>query len=217
MAVIRDWIIDIITIVMISVFAEILMPEGDFKKYTKLVIGVIIMIFIIKPVLRATTEEYMLDSYTAGAMNQLEQQKISRQNNILQQKQTEQVMKAYREKLSSQMKETIESMSRLNIADFDFDINEDSESRDFGAVKAIRMVLNAEGSHESEVKEVVPVIIGKETRNNAVRSKNYELSDEEREIKNRIEVYLQNTYGIPLGNIHIQIQKNQWGDINGMV
>jgi stage III sporulation protein AF len=45
----KNWIINIVTIVMVVVLLEIILPSGKMKKYVSLVTGFIIMIAIINP------------------------------------------------------------------------------------------------------------------------------------------------------------------------
>ncbi|HHY37910.1 MAG TPA: stage III sporulation protein AF [Clostridia bacterium] len=48
----KDWVRTISAVLFFSVVAEMLMPEGDMKKYAKLVLGVFVVIAIIDPVVR---------------------------------------------------------------------------------------------------------------------------------------------------------------------
>lgn len=57
---IKSYILTIVSVVVFSVFAEAIMPEGTTKKQITLVVGVVILITISKPVLKITTD---LSSY----------------------------------------------------------------------------------------------------------------------------------------------------------
>lgn len=49
---VKEWVRTISAVLFFSVVAEMLMPEGNMKKYAKLVLGVFIVIVIIDPVVR---------------------------------------------------------------------------------------------------------------------------------------------------------------------
>ncbi|MBE7030777.1 MAG: stage III sporulation protein AF [Ruminococcaceae bacterium] len=48
---IREYIMSIIVVILFSVLLEMIMPGSSFKKYIKLVVGLLIMFAIIKPVI----------------------------------------------------------------------------------------------------------------------------------------------------------------------
>ncbi len=57
---IKSYILTIVSVVVFSVFAEAIMPEGTTRKQITLVVGVVILITISKPVLKFTAD---LSSY----------------------------------------------------------------------------------------------------------------------------------------------------------
>ena len=80
MEVITQWAIAIVGAVALAAFTELLMPEGDLKKYSNLVLGLIIMVILIQPVakIRAIdiwSHEFIFDMSMAQADEVDEQQK----------------------------------------------------------------------------------------------------------------------------------------------
>ena len=62
-AFIKSWCEGIIVAVMISIIIELLIPEGNNKKYVKVVIGIYILFVIISPILEKINIEYEFDDF----------------------------------------------------------------------------------------------------------------------------------------------------------
>ena len=65
----KNFCITVIVAVIISVCAEMLLPEGNIKKYAKLVIGLIIVIVILNPIIRLKNIDLKKHEYTFSLEN----------------------------------------------------------------------------------------------------------------------------------------------------
>ena len=53
---IRDWIMQIAGVIVLSAICEVIMPNGEMKKYVRPVIGLVLVFAVIKPVLGFSAE-----------------------------------------------------------------------------------------------------------------------------------------------------------------
>lgn len=63
MTFIREYALSIITIVLFSVLLEIMMPSSNFKKYIKLVAGMLVMFVLIQPIVKMPALEKTLATF----------------------------------------------------------------------------------------------------------------------------------------------------------
>jgi len=200
--ILRNWIANIMVVVAISILAEIITPEGVFKKYIKLIVGIVIMIMVIKPILPISKGQNILDDYVVEAIHQMSQTTVTQQNELLKQTQIQQIVQAYHKQLSEQIKQKVESESGLQVIDWNVEIIDDIYNSKFGTVKKIHLTLAGKKPEKNEVREVSQIVIGNGGNNNVT------LSEEENKIAEQVKDSLNRTYDVSRENIHIQIQKN---------
>ena len=63
MSFIREYTLSIIAIVLFSVLLEIMMPSSNFKKYIKLVAGLLVMFVVIRPIVKLPALEETLTAF----------------------------------------------------------------------------------------------------------------------------------------------------------
>lgn len=61
--IIRQWCEGIVVAIVLSVIIELLVPEGNNKKYVKVVIGVYIVFVVINPLLKLMNYDFSLKSF----------------------------------------------------------------------------------------------------------------------------------------------------------
>jgi stage III sporulation protein AF len=69
MNIFKNWIISIVTIIIFSSLADILLPKGNLKKLAKLVIGLVVIIIILNPILLLVNHQTDVSSSISNYMN----------------------------------------------------------------------------------------------------------------------------------------------------
>lgn len=67
MTLLKEYIYNIAIAVILVSAVEMLLPDNQFKKYCKFVLGLIIMVVILNPVLKLLDKNFNIDSYTKKA------------------------------------------------------------------------------------------------------------------------------------------------------
>lgn len=206
MVFIRTWIINIITIMIVSAFAEIIIPDGSFKKYTKLVIGLIVMVIIIKPVIQLSNQEVLLHKLTLETGNYIEKMQVIEKSKMMEEKQRQQIISTYRSNLKSQVKQRVTEVCENYEAKVTVDTDTNIQSSGFGSIRGIEITLSPNNKN-NVVAVVAPVEKIDISGQTFEKEKKPEETKEEQQLKTRILEYLHGIYSVPKENITINIQK----------
>lgn len=172
---ISDWAESIIVAVIIATIIEMLLPEGNSKKYIKVVIGVYVLFTIITPIINKFTGEKIdisdildLDTYIAEVNAGVKMQNTIQDNN------QSSIMGMYSSGIKDDIKAKIEAKGYI-VNDVDIDIADDESY----IIERIVLDLEKEGKKEEADNNI-------DTKNNG----NEENKVEEVEIVNKVEISL---------------------------
>lgn len=135
-------------IVVLGAVCDMIITEGELKKYVKMVMGLVLIFAIIQPVTNAspTLVEFNLPQTTRMQAAELK--------NRLGEKEKESLLKIYRQKLAKSVENEIYTKWKAG-AKVDVTVEEDDQNR-FGNIKTltIEFVGNCDVS-ENEIKEYI--------------------------------------------------------------
>lgn len=156
MELLKDWISNIVTLVIFIVLIEMLLPSGNLKKFVSLVSGFIIMLAIIQPLLGMVKGELQLKEFQAANSNFIDQKTIAANSKILEEKQMKQITETYRKKVIRQIEDSTLQVKGITSAQADVMINEDYNSPQFGEIRRILLTVET-GDATSGIKPVTRV------------------------------------------------------------
>lgn len=180
---INSWAKGIIIAVIISTIVEMIIPNGNIKKYVKTVIGVYIMFAIISPIIsKITGKEVKLSSYVNMIVGE-----YNLQNTNVSIETDKYIKQNYIENLEKEIKTTMEE--RLyKVNEIKIEIEEQGE---YGKIKSLALTIEKSNRNI----EAIEISIG-----NRAEMKKNELT--EAEIK-EIKELLESSYGISQETIRI--------------
>ena len=180
---INSWINGIIIAVIISTIIEMILPEGNIKKYVRTVIGVFIVFSIISPIMtKITDKEFKLKSYELPRTQTKQTTEIDTNAYI---------ENTYIEKLKQDMKKNIESMG-YKVYQTTIEIN--NTEANYGQIKTVKLNITKEQNKLSKIEQV-EIYIGNDIEK--------EVEDIDETEKNVLKNYLSNNYGISIDQIYI--------------
>ena len=122
---ISDWAGGIIIAVIIATVIEMILPEGNSKKYIKMVIGIYVLFTIVSPIITKFTGESIqvsevleLDKYIVEA------EEAAKAQNTIQNDNQDNIMKVYLSGIKSDMKTKIEAKG-YNVKSIDVGVTDD--------------------------------------------------------------------------------------------
>ena len=190
------WTKGIIVAVIIASIIEMILPNGNSKKYIKMVIGVYIVFNIVAPVInKVTNNSFSLESiidvnkYT----NQIESYEVSTEK--LDSNNESSIKEMYKINLEKDMKSKLEEKGYI-VNSINIEINNDKEY----TIKSVDLKISKTGEQEEkkantvEKIEKVNIEVSVENRiENNENIENVEISEKE---KNEIKEYISSTYEV---------------------
>lgn len=191
---ISGWIQGIIIAVIIGTIIEMLLPDGNCKKYVKIVIGVYILFSIVSPVITKVTGNEFRVSDIYDINTYIEVSAKSSQENI-ENSQQNQIKQVYITNLKNDMKQKIQekgyTVKRLTL--------EISNDEQYTLKKIIIQVSKKKNEENNEFKGVNEINI---RINNTTENKEENISISTKE-QNDLKAYLSGIYNLEEKNINI--------------
>ena len=180
---INSWIKGIVIAVIISTIIEMILPNGNIKKYIKTVIGVYIIFTIVSPVItKITGKEIDIAKYVNAQTEKYQAKEIATIDTNYYIKQT------YIENIKKDITREMETMG-YKVNNLNIEIEEKEE--EYGIIKKMQLEIS------NKTSNVKPIEI---SVNKSQENKKSEIATEEIE---NIKSFLKNTYGVEAENIII--------------
>lgn len=191
-------------IIIFTSFVNLIMPSGDFEKYIKMILGLIVIITILAPiniVIFKNKPDYtdILKRYET----EIESTSMQMQSGQYFLAQKDIILDHYRGTLKPQMVEIIEKSNKVEVVDLEIGLDEDIDSKEFGKITTINMVVTQVQEKVSEKRIQVPKI-----KVGTKKIKSYSGDQIEGQIQEKIKKSIIDFYNLPHVNINIIVQKN---------
>lgn len=121
----KDWIINIIALVLFIILLEIIMPSGKTRKYVNLVTGFILIIAIINPFIKIFNGAITLEDFQLAGSTKIQKLEIEKSSSLYKKEQMKQITEVYRQKVIKQLEKSAEETEGVAEAEADVIINED--------------------------------------------------------------------------------------------
>lgn len=208
MALIREWIITIISVIIFVTFIEILIPNSNHKRYINVVVGFLLMIVILTPLTKLISGQFNFEENIIKTSNQLELSTAQNRINNIEHSNNEAVMTLYKSEISKQIKNRIEHSTEYFVDDVSIEVEDDNNSPKFGLIKSFNITLQERTKDVEPVnKGIEPVQInvsvGKKI-NNTVEANSILINNEGDLIKEDIS----NLYNVSKEDINIHILRS---------
>ena len=191
---ISGWIQGIIIAVIIGTIIEMLLPDGNCKKYVKVVIGVYILFSIVSPVITKVTGNEFRVSDIYDINTYIEVSAKSSQENI-ENNQQNQIKQVYITNLKNDMKQKIQEKG-YSVKSLTLEISNDEQ---YILKKIFAQVSKRKNEENNEVKGVNEINI---TISNTTENIEEDISISTKE-KNDLKAYLSGIYNLEEKNINI--------------
>lgn len=191
---ISGWIQGIIIAVIIGTIIEMLLPDGNCKKYVKVVIGVYILFSIVSPVITKVTGNEFRVSDIYDINTYIEVSAKSSQENI-ENNQQNQIKQVYITNLKNDMKQKIQEKG-YSVKSLTLEISNDEQ---YTLKKIFAQVSKRKNEENNEVKGVNEINI---TISNTTENIEEDISISTKE-QNDLKAYLSGIYNLEEKNINI--------------
>lgn len=193
---INSWAQGIILGVIIGAIIEIILPEGNNKKFVKTVIGVYILFTIVHPLINAVSNKSInLNSTINNTTKEMEKHT----GNIIAIETNSYIEDTYRNNLKENIKQTIKEKG-YEVEEVNLYIETANKER-YGQINTIVMKVTKldEKQENNEVNKIEKIDINISNK----AQKNEENNQIPEDEINNLKQYLYNTYSVEMERIHI--------------
>lgn len=157
----RQWVINIVIVIIFVIITDVILPEGSIKKYVKIIIGTFILLTIIKPFMNIKNiSDDFYKSYKEMSIA-LNGEKELIDTEVLSSYQKLKAMEIYESKLKEQIISAVSyktSLDRSNI-DVILDIDKNQESNKYGMINNVLVIMNMDDKTD-KIEKIKKVEIG---------------------------------------------------------
>lgn len=144
----QGWIISLVSIVILSVLIDVILPNGSIRKYTRFIIGILVIFVILSPVVRLLNKGFSLDKVIEGNLYKLNidefQYKASNMEGLYQKS----ILDLYKTKLETEIKRQVVVQTGIQNLKVDIVINEDEKSDTYGAIDQIQIQIENQSTSQ---------------------------------------------------------------------
>ncbi|MCX7710356.1 MAG: stage III sporulation protein AF [Clostridia bacterium] len=204
----KNWIFNIVTLVIFIVLLEILLPTGKMKKFINLVSGFILVIALINPFLGLARKGIDLKGFQLAGSNYLDKREIMINSKRMEEKQMQQVVEVYRKKMIDRLEEGLRGTGNIPGIKADILINEDYKSEKFGEIKRVYLNLTADNKpgYTKPVAKVEKIQIG-DLKKDSKEKKADPGNEIDSDLKNKLEEKVNKLLDVKREDIVITMQK----------
>lgn len=160
----KEWAVTLAGIVVFGSMCEVILPEGNFQKYVRLAVGMLLILALVSPVPKLLRME-IPDHFPSGASAD-----AYRQRSEMEEKQKADVMRAYQQKLAEKLR-----LSLMNKIDgINPEVRCEAEETDparFGNINEVLVILDAQATADvtEQIKDILAEEYGIERKRVTVR------------------------------------------------
>ena len=150
---IKQWVINIVTLVLFIVMFEMLLPTGKMKKYVGLATGTILVIAIISPLMDLFGGDMDFTALQVINSNTLDRLQIEKDSELLEEEQMKQIVEVYRQKIIEQLEQNAQEVDGVEQAKADIIFNEDYNAKTFGEIKRAYLQITSKTENSSDERD----------------------------------------------------------------
>ena len=196
---VNSWAEGIILAVIIGTIIEIILPNGNNKKYVKTIIGIYILFTIIQPIVtKLSNKESNIDLLISNMSEEIEEYKNSDDLTI---ETNAYIQETYKQKIEEDCRNRIKEKGYVLKA-FQIELKEEN----YYEINQIYMQIQKQDSTINNINKIEEININVSISNNTEKIDELEIS--EQEIQN-LKHYISNTYSITEEQIHINQTKEE--------
>jgi len=190
------WIKQIIIVVIFSTFIDFILPSGGFKRYTKALLGLVVMLTILNPLLLFLNKNYVFEEVIWKYQDLIDNDEVAAMAEVFNEKNHQLIIDEYKKRISEQVVRAVTDKIPFEVKKIDVKIIENREDENFGKINEIHIWLK-DNFRETKIKEIEKVSV---TINNGTLNRIYD-EKEEHQIE-RLKEYLSQILDVNIRDIY---------------
>lgn len=202
----REWILQIVSMFVFVSLLEIVLPNGQMKKYIDMIIGLLIIIVIINPFINLIFKDIDIER---NILTLPEINDSTQENSDILELQQDQMKSVYAFRVQEDIMKIIEEKTNYKVLNAEVETIDELEDEDFGMVTKVYLYVDEKQDLQSDEKQGVNI---KSIENiNVNLSTNQNNEDEFSDFSN-IKKIIGEKYGVADDNIYISLSRKMEGE-----
>ncbi|WP_077367690.1 stage III sporulation protein AF [Anaerosalibacter sp. Marseille-P3206] len=204
----KEWLIQIVSTFIFVSLLEIVLPNGQMKKYIDMIIGLLIIIVIINPFIKFIFKDIDIErNIFTSSEKMVGEYQVDKEMLNLQQ---EQMKNAYVMKLQEDVKNLVEEKTDFMVLRTYVEIKDDIESEDFGTVEKVQLEIDKKNISSNKDNQVVNIEDVEVVNVKCGKSKS--IKEDEFEKSSEIKKIISEKYSLSEDNILISLNRETEGE-----
>jgi stage III sporulation protein AF len=202
-----DWLKQIVLLVLIATFIDLLLPNNRLDRYVKLVMGLLIILAMLSPVFQLLSEDHDLRSFaflgsSPALSKEVSMEEIKKQGEALKQEQQQWIRQEAEARAGEQLKDELQQRFQAKVEKAEVKLKMDGNEQ---AIEGILVVMRPQASPASQSdRSVEPVEINVGKSGDIAQEKDQE--ENRQKLQWDVMHYLENHWNVPRENIYVEVQ-----------
>ncbi|MGI6589000.1 MAG: stage III sporulation protein AF [Peptococcia bacterium] len=202
MTVLTELVRNIMLIILLTSFLEMIMPSSSMQRFVKVVMGLFILVAILNPILNVINQQQNLEAFIWQQEDRSQAQfnSVLEQGERLQKVNQDLLWESYQQNLEHQMKSLVKLIGGVKEADVQIKLKQIRDSEEL--IKEVTVTINKkekEGERSGELIKPVKIVMGEFNE-----EKVHVLSKEEQLIQSDILKILSQYFGLKGEQINVK-------------
>ncbi len=202
-----DWLKQIVLLVLIATFIDLLLPNNRLDRYVKLVMGLLIILAMLSPVFQLLSEDHDLRSFAFLSSNpalsrEVSMEEIKQKGEALKQEQQQWIRQEAESRAGEQLKDELQQRFQAEVEKADVKLKMDGNEQ---AIEGILVVMRPRSSPASQTdRSIEPVEINVGKSGDIAKEKDQEAN--RKKLQGDVMHYLENHWNVPKEKIHVEVR-----------
>ncbi|SHJ49094.1 stage III sporulation protein AF [Paramaledivibacter caminithermalis] len=193
---IKLWIKNIVMVIILVSFLDILIPDGKIKKYLNLILGFIVMIIILSPIIDFLNSNENLENEVFKISSKLDKKEYSFINSNIENKQVEQLSSLYKNRIKEDIVYRVESKYDVKVTKVNIEL-ENSKDGKFGEIKSLELSLADRNTKLNEnAIPIVKIDVINNEQNTGTNNNSNEDNNIDTDLRKKIKEDISNIYNL---------------------
>lgn len=201
----RSWITNITVVIIFTMLMEILIPNNNMKKFSKVIMGLLIILVIVKPflLLKGLGEEFQTTIAETAAYIDNSDRNGNQDVEVFQ---NNTALNIYKQKLIDKVTDEVKKQTDIdpNSVKVNIEIDNEVESKQFGTVKYLHVQASVQKEASVPAATIEPVKINPKT---VMNKKQGEYKWSNSKISQDLRAKLRESFGLEDAEVIVEIQE----------
>ncbi len=159
-AALRQFVQNVIVVMLLGTFLQMILPEGNIRRYAQLAVGLIMVLVLVTPLVQLSRGQLDFGVVLSQATTTVAWEELQLKGQVWQEQNEQTLLMSYRQALTEQVKHLAERSGEAMLQSCQVDLVEQRQAEDFGRILAIRVQLSRGQGLVQAVTALRPIQVG---------------------------------------------------------